>query len=179
MLALLAAAALAAVPARPIASAPQGDASLALVDWDDAEHAWDGEGEDEDRRHVRLAVWGGEALGSGGSGRGSGFMGGEASWAFDTLDAGVAASGYRELRDATRAWTPVVLARLTQRFKIRRGVEAAFGFGLGAGRPRGWTAWYQVALGVRVPVGPLFLAGELAFEQYDLLRLGAGVGVAF
>jgi hypothetical protein len=50
---------------------------------------------------------------------------------------------------------------------------------VGAGRPRGWRAWYQLAIGMRVPLGPLFLAGELAFEQYDLLRLGGGLGVAF
>ena len=124
-------------------------------------------------------AWGGEALATGGSGHGSGFVGGEAAWAFDTLDVGIAASGYRELRDSAREWTPVVLARLTQRFKMRHGLEAAFGFGAGAGRQRGWSAWYQVALGFRVPLGPLFVAGEVAFEQNDLLRLGAGMGVAF
>jgi len=180
VLALLAAVALAAVPARPAdrlrlaAIAP-----LAQEDSEDEGPSWQGGEEDEDRPHVRLTAWGGEALATGGSGRGSGFVGGEAAWAFETLDLGVAGSGYRELRDATREWTPVVLVRMTQRFKMRRGLEAAFGFGVGAGRPRGWTGWYQVALGFRVPLGPMFLGGELAFEQNDLLRLGAGVGVAF
>ncbi len=179
MFALLAAAALAAAPARPAAPVRSAAAPLAQDAAEDAAPSLQGGDEDEDRQHVRITAWGGEALATGGSGHGSGFVGGEAAWAFETLDVGIAGSGYRELRDATREWTPVVLARLTQRFKLRQGLEAAFGFGAGAGRRRGWTAWYQVALGARVPLGPLFVAGELAFEQNDLLRLGAGVGVAF
>ncbi|HEX9402603.1 MAG TPA: hypothetical protein VF912_21080 [Anaeromyxobacter sp.] len=139
--------------------------------------AW--EEDDERRPHVLVTAWAGEALASGGSGRSSGFFAGEAAWAFDSVDVGLAGSGYRSLREAGRTWTPVLLARFTQRFKTRRGFEAAFGFGVGAGRPSGWIAWYQVALGVRVPLGPLFVAGELAFEQYDILRLGGGLGVAF
>ncbi len=137
--------------------------------------------EDVDRgeRRLRLSLWGGDALATGGSGHGSTIWGGEAAYAFDTLDLGVAGYGYESLLDARRTWTPVLLLRLTERFETRRGVEAAFSFGLGAGRPRDWTAWFQVALGVRVNLGPMFLGGELAFEQYDLLRLAAGVGVAF
>jgi hypothetical protein len=147
-----------------------------------AQEEWGAEWEDEDggrRRRLRLIAWGGEALESSGSGRSSTFFGGEVGWAFEALDLGLAAYGYRDLSVATREWTPVVLARITQRFRTHRGIEAAFGFGLGAGQPRGWRGWYQLALGMRVPLGPLFLAGELAFEQYDLLRLGAGLGVAF
>lgn len=134
---------------------------------------------EEGEGRVRLALWGGEALANGGSGRGSALYGGEASWAFDAIDLGVAGYGYRSLVDARREWTPVVLLRLTERFRTRQGMEAAFSFGLGAGRPRDWTAWFQVALGLRMNLGPMFLAGELAFEQYDLLHLAAGVGVAF
>jgi hypothetical protein len=178
VIALVAAAALAALPARLAVHAPDGgEAPLAQEDRDDAAGPW--EDDEEDKPRLRFAAWAGEALASAGSGRGSGFVGGEAAWSFDSLDLGVAGSGYRNLVDATRTWTPVVLARITQRFKTRRGVEAAFGFGAGAGQRRGWAAWYQVALGVRVPLGPLFLGGELAFEQYDLLRLAAGLGVAF
>jgi hypothetical protein len=145
-----------------------------------ADEEWEATGwEDEEREpRVRITAWGGDALGDGGSGRSSSFVGGEAGWAFRHLDLGVAGSAYRNLVEADREWTPVVLARLTQRFETRRGIEAAFGFGVGAGRPTGWRAWYQLGIGVRVPLGPLFLAGELAFEQYDLLRLGAGLGVA-
>ena len=177
MLPLVLAAALAAVPApsAPCAMQRALETRFAQEDWESP--SW----RDEDERppRIRLTFWGGEALGSAGSGTGSGFYGGEASWAFSRIDLGVMGSAYRNVPDATRTVTPVVLARLTQRFKTRRGVEAAFGFGVGAGRPGGWTAWYQVALGVRVPLGPLFLAGELGFESRDLLRLGAGLGVAF
>jgi hypothetical protein len=145
-----------------------------------ADEEWDAPARDDGERapRIRLTAWGGDALGDGGSGRSSSFLGGEAGWAFDSVDLGVSGSAYRNLDRADRTWTPVVLARLTQRFETRRGVEAAFGFGLGAGRRTGWRAWYQLGIGVRVPLGPLFLAGELAFEQYDLLRLGAGLGVA-
>jgi hypothetical protein len=145
-----------------------------------ADDAWEApEFEDEEREpRVRITAWGSDAFAAGGTGRSSSVVGGEAGWAFRHLDLGVAGSAYRNLVDADREWTPVVLARLTQRFKTRRGIEAAFGFGVGAGRPTGWRAWYQLGIGVRVPLGPLFLAGELAFEQYDLLRLGAGLGVA-
>lgn len=178
MLALLLAASLSSAPVAgaerdppPLAREP----TLAQASWDDA---WD-EDDDEDRPRFLLSVWGGQALADGGSGHGSGFLGAEAAWALATVDVGVAGSAYRDLEEADRRWTPVVLARLTQRFPMRSGVEAAFGFGLGAGRPDGWVAWYQLALGVRVPLGPLFLGGEIAFERYEIIRLGAGLGVAF
>lgn len=137
--------------------------------------------EDEERRqpHLLLSGWAGEGLARGGSGRSSSFYGGEVAWAFSSVDLGVAGSWYRSLRDATRQWTPVVLTRLTQRFMTRRGFEAAFSLGFGAGKPSGWIGWYQVALGIRLPIGPLFLGGEVAFEQYDIIRLGAGLGVGF
>ena len=127
-----------------------------------------------------LGVWyRGEALATGGTGHGSALYGGEAAWAFDSIDLGVAGYGYNSLLQSNRQWTPVVLARLTERFRTRRNLEAAFTFGVGAGRPKGWTAWFQVALGVRFDLGPMFLGGELAFEQYDLLHLTAGLGVTF
>lgn len=172
MLPLLVAAAVASVATAQV----PGGASYAA---DDEE--WDSPSAQDDEREprVRVTAWGGEALGKAGSGRSSSVAGGEAGWAFEHLDLGVSGSAYRSLADANREWTPVVLARITQRFRLRHGAEAAFGFGLGAGRPKGWTAWYQLALGVRVPLGPLFLAGELSFEQYDLLRLAGGLGVAF
>jgi hypothetical protein len=149
-------------------------APFAQESWDEPESSAD----EERQPRLRLTAWGGEAFDSGGSGHGSTTVGGEAAWAFDSLDVGVWGAGYREIVGATREWTPVVLARVTQRFRLRTGVEAAFGFGFGAGRPRGWDAWFQVALGVRIPLGPLFVAGEIAFEERQLLRLGAGLGVA-
>ncbi len=147
-----------------------------------AQEEWEAPGYDDDdgrRPRLLLSVWGGEALDAGGAGRGSTLLGGEVAWAFDALDLGVAGYGYRTLVDAKRDWTPILLLRLTERFRTRRGLEAAFSFGVGAGRPDDWIAWFQVALGVRVNLGPVFLGGELAFEQNDLLRLAAGLGVGF
>lgn len=135
--------------------------------------------EDEPSR-IRLTLWGGEALATGRARHGSSLYGGEAAWAFESVDLGVAAYGYHTLLDSTRPWTPVVLARLTERFRTRRMLEAAFTFGVGAGRPKAdWSIWLQIALGIRYDLGPMFLAGEIAFEQNDLLRLAGGVGVKF
>lgn len=165
MIAALLALALATAP--PSALAQDGDPS-----WTD---------EDEAERAPRLFVsaWGGEALDRGGAGNSSTVVGGEVAWGFDALDLGLAGYGYRRLADAARAWTPVALLRLEQRFRTRRGLEATLAFGLGAGRPDDWVAWYQVALGARATFAPLFVAGELAFERYELLRLTAGLGLAF
>jgi hypothetical protein len=140
---------------------------------------YDEQGDEDHPRRVRLSLWGGEALATGGTGHGSAIYGGEAAWAFDSIDLGVAGYGYNSLVQSNRQWTPVVLARVTERFRTRRNLEAAFTFGIGAGRPKDWTAWFQVALGVRFDLGPMFLGGELAFEQYDLLHLTAGLGVTF
>ncbi len=133
----------------------------------------------EQRPHVVLSAWGGKAFADGGSGHGSPLFGGEAAWAFDSLDVGIAGYGYQGLPDAARDWSPVVLVRLTQRFETRKGLDATFTFGAGAGRTDRWDPWFQVALGVRGNAGPFFIAGELAFEQLDQLRLAAGVGVRF
>jgi hypothetical protein len=154
-----------------LASAPLAQDSEQLPPYEE-------EREDGPRR-IRLSLWGGEALANGGSGHSSTLYGGEAAWAFDSIDLGVAAYGYQSLVNARREWTPVALLRLTERFRTGRGLEAAFSFGIGAGRPRDWTTWFQVALGVRYDLGPMFLGGELAFEQYDLLHLAAGLGVSF
>ncbi len=135
--------------------------------------------EEEERvRHLSVAAWGGDAFGTGSGGGTFGNLGGEVAWSFGELDVGVAGYGYHGLPDA-RAWTPVGLVRLTQRFRMSTGVETAFGLGAGAGRPTGWEAWFQVSLGVRVPLGPMFLGGELAFERGDLFALRAGLGLAF
>ena len=100
------------------------------------------------------------------------------AWAFDPLDVGLAGYGYHHLSD-TRTWTPVALVRLVQRFRMRSGVEATFGLGVGAAKPSGWEGWFQVGLGARVLFGPMFLGGELAWERGDLLRLTAGLGLSF
>ncbi len=134
--------------------------------------------QEESAHHLSVAAWGGEAFDQSGSGGTYGLLGGEVAWAFDQLDVGVAGYGYRGLSE-TRTWTPVALLRLVQRFRMRSGVEATFGLGLGAARPSGWEAWFQVGLGARVTFGPMFLGGELAFERGSLLRLAAGLGVIF
>ncbi len=133
--------------------------------------------EEERTPHLLVSAWGGDAFDAGASGHSYGTLGGEAAWSFGELDLGLAGYGYHGL-SATRAWAPVGLVRLTQRFRMRSGVEAAFGLGAGAGKPSGWEAWFQVSLGIRVPLGPLFLGGELAFERGDLFALRAGLGFA-
>ncbi|ABS28119.1 hypothetical protein [Anaeromyxobacter sp. Fw109-5] len=145
------------------------------------EYGWEGEGEEEDEdREPRLFLiaWGGQAfdLGSGDAGDGSAF-GGEVSYSLGFGDLGLWGSGYK-IRNGGQDWAPIMLLRLTNRFQTRRGLEAAFTFGAGAGRPDvDWRLWFQVALGLRLDLGPMFLAGELAFEQDQLLRLSAGLGV--
>ncbi len=148
--------------------------ALAQEDW----QAPPDDGEEEQRKHLFVSGWGGEVLDEGGGGHSSGTLGGEVDWAFDQLDLGVSAAAYRGLSDA-RAWSPVTMVRLLQRFPLRSGAEATFGVGFGAARLTGWEAWFQVALGARVPFGPMFLGGELAFERGDLLRLSGGLGLAF
>jgi hypothetical protein len=126
-----------------------------------------------------LTAWGGSSLDTTGDNPGAAHFGGEAAYAFEAADVGILAEGYRLGDRARSPWAPVVLARYLQRFETRRGLEATLGFGLGVGRTKSWIGWYQVALGVRLLAGPLFIAGELGFEQLDLLRLAAGVGVRF
>lgn len=166
MRALLLAALVAAWPALAVAQDE---------DLDDEAQEEDG----RDPRRLSVIAWGGQGFDTSGNGRSGARLGGEVAWAFDALDVGVAGYGYRRLRDATREWTPVALARLTQRFQTGRGLDAALTLGLGAAKPDGWVAWFLLGLGVRVDLGPMFLAGELAFEQRDQLRLMAGLGARF
>lgn len=134
----------------------------------------------QERPRLHLTAWGGALVGAPGSGRGgSGSLAaGEVAWSFDSLDLGVQAAA-AQLDAGSSAFSPIVLLRLGQRFETRRGVEATFTLGLGAARRDRWEGWFQVALGGRVPLGPLFLAAELAFEQADLIRLTGGLGVRF
>lgn len=140
---------------------------------------WDEEEDGERERRLSVIAWGGHGFDLGGDGRDGARVGGEVAWAFDSLDVGLAGYGYRELRESTREWTPVALLRLTQRFETRRGLEAAVTLGGGAARTDGWEAWFLFGLGLRVDLGPMFLAGELAFEEDDQLRLMAGLGARF
>ena len=144
-------------------------------------------GQDEDEAYSRspstarfhVTAWGGSALDTRARSPGAAHVGGEVAYAFEAADVGILAEGYRLGDRARTPWAPVVLARYVQRFETRRGLDATLGFGLGVGRTKSWIGWYQVALGVRLLDGPLFVAGELGFEQLDLLCLAAGVGVRF
>jgi hypothetical protein len=143
--------------------------------------SWEEESFDEGggRDHVSIAAWGGYAWETGRpDGQSFGLVGGEVAYVLSSLDVGVAFYGY-DLPSRPRPWTPVTLLRLVNRFDTGRGMEATFGFGIGAARPDHWVWWFQVALGFRYDLGPMFVGGELAFEQYDLLRLAGGVGVRF
>lgn len=179
VLALAAALALAAPPAPPAAPALRLAATLADEEDPLTEDGEDGGEDEEDSRRLFVSAWGGTALEGGGSGRSHSFGGGEIAWAFEPVDVGIAGYGYRDLEEDGPEWSPVVLLRLTERFRTRRGLEATLAFGVGAAKPDGWTSWVQLALGVRVPLGPLFIGGEVGFERYDMLRLAAGVGVGF
>jgi hypothetical protein len=143
-------------------------------DWDQETHE-----DDRDTRRLSVTAWGGQGFDTSGSGRSGARFGGEVAWAFAPVEVGVAGYEYRHLRDATREWTPVTLLRLTERFETRRGLDAAITFGLGAARPDNWVAWFMFGLGLRLDLGPLFLAGEIACEQRDQLRLLAGIGARF
>jgi hypothetical protein len=141
---------------------------------------WEEEGlEEEDRDHVSIAAWGGNAWEIGRpDGRSAGLVGAEVAYVFRSADVGVAFYAY-DLPSRPRPWTPVTMLRIVNRFDAGRGLEATFGFGIGAARPDDWEWWFQVALGVRYDLGPMFVGGELAFEQYDLLHLAGGVGIRF
>jgi hypothetical protein len=157
----------------PTALSP-GRLELASANAQD-EYGWEG-GEEEREARLFITAWGGEAFAvGGGDGRSGAAFGGEVSYALPFGDLGLWGSAYKiGNRDA---WAPIALLRLTNRFATGRGIEAAFSFGVGAGRPIDWRIWFQVALGLRLDLGPLFLAGELSFEQEQLLRLSGGLGV--
>jgi hypothetical protein len=126
-----------------------------------------------------LTAWGGALVDTGGQFPAAGFGGAEVAWAFDALDVGVLAQGYRLGDRARTPWTPVILGRILQRFETRRGLEATLGIGIGAGRTDHWIGWFQFAVGLRIYEGPLFIAGEFGFEQLDLFRISAGIGARF
>jgi hypothetical protein len=124
-------------------------------------------------------VWGGAGFLAGGTGRSAPSLSAEAAWAFRQVDVGFAGMAYRGARDDANQWMRVGLVRLTQRFHTHRGFDATFSLGVGAARVPYWIGWYQVALGMRLPLGPLFLGAELSFEQLEILRVAGGLGLAF
>lgn len=148
----------------------------AQTPWEDEEPQWQ-----EPPGHLRLTAWGGGSVLLDRTGATSPWLGAELGWAFSEVTLSGMFEEHAYGRDqAARAWTPVAVARVEQRFETRRGLEGTFTLGLGAGRPdRSWIFWYQLALGVRVVGDPFFLRAEVGFERDNFLRLGGGIGVAF
>ena len=130
-----------------------------------------------------LTVWGGAGWMGGGSGTRSQTWGAEATWRFDALDLGIFGGCYELRTDAVGGvvpayFAPIYLARIGQRFETRNGLLASFTFGVGTLKETEWRSWFQVAIGARATFGPAFLAGELAFESDDFVRLALGLGVS-
>jgi len=133
---------------------------------------------DRDDTGPYLVGWGGEAWDAAG-GFSTSVFGAEAGYSFSALDLGVAGYGYKNLFKDGETST-VILGRIGERFVSHRGLEGYLAFGFGSARNvNHWTGWFQVALGFRLLAGPLFVSGEVTFEQQNLIRLGAGLGVRF
>jgi hypothetical protein len=127
-----------------------------------------------------LSATGGAAIPVGSAGGATApFAGAEIAFDLGFADVGLLAQAYRLGTEGAPPWSPVLLARLEERFETLRGAEAFLAFGIGAGRPRAWTVWYQLSLGVALRQGPLSLGLEVGFEQQDLLRLAGSIGWRF
>jgi hypothetical protein len=124
-----------------------------------------------------VIAWGGNAWNAAG-GFSTPVWGGEVGWSFSAVDLGVAGYAYKNLYKENET-AQVVLTRIGERFESHRGLEGSLTFGIGAVRHQKWTPWFQVALGVRMLLGPIFVAGEITFEQENLIRLAGGLGVRF
>lgn len=156
-------------------------AALALqapADWDGEEPVYD---DARSERRLELGLWGGSSLDLQPGGAMAPWIGAELGWRFSESALSLLYETHHYApRRADRAWTPVILARIEQRFETMRGLQGTFAFGAGSGRPgRSWELWLHVALGLRVERGPFFLRAELGFERQSDLRLGAGAGLAF
>jgi hypothetical protein len=141
-------------------------------DWEDGEPA------SSRSTEFYLVGWGGNAFDANGNAPSFGVLGAEAGLAFPVAEIGIATYGYHDPENDDE-WTPVVLARIGNRFQSYRGLEGTLTFGIGAARVEGWKTWFQVALGVRLVFEPLFVAGEITFEQNNLIRLTGGLGARF
>jgi hypothetical protein len=134
-----------------------------------------------DDEHVQSSpffmAWGGNAWDANG-GFSSGLLGAEAGWSWEAVDLSVAGYGYRDLHLAGK-FAPVILGRIGQRLRSYRGLEGTLVLGIGAARTTGWVTWFQFGLGVRIPLGPLLLGGEITWEQNNLIRLVGGLGARF
>jgi hypothetical protein len=124
-----------------------------------------------------VTAWGGNLWDANG-GFSAGLLGAEAGWSWELLDLSVAGYGYRDI-ERRGEFSPVVVGRIGNRLRSYRGIEGTLVLGIGAARSEGWGTWFQFGLGVRLPLGPLFLGGEISFEQNNLIRLAGGLGARF
>jgi hypothetical protein len=148
-------------------------------DGDEEDDAFDQPQRGDEPKRLSLMAFGGELNALSGSSRSSaGLWGGEVAWLFDSVELGVLGQAAR-LRTGPNDWSPIVLARITERFRSRRGLEGSFSFGIGAAREERWKTWFQAAIGARLDLGPIFVGGEVGFEQADFIRFSAGVGTRF
>jgi len=146
---------------------------------EDEDDAFDAPSRGDEPKRLSLMAFGGELSAFSGSGRPSApLYGGEVAWRFDAVELGALGQMAR-LRTGPNDWSPVVLLRITERFQSRRGLEASMSFGIGAAREERWRSWFQVALGARLDLGPIFVGGEIGFEQADFIRFSAGLGTRF
>lgn len=146
---------------------------------DEDDDAFDAPARRDEGRRLSLMAFGGELSAFSGSGRSSATLyGGEVAWRFEAVELGVLGQAAR-LRSGASDWSPIVLLRITERFQSRRGLEGSISFGLGGAREDRWRTWFQVGLGARLDLGPIFLNGEVGFEQADFIRLAAGLGTRF
>jgi hypothetical protein len=134
--------------------------------------------EEESSGSPFLSAWGGNAWDANG-GFSAPVLGGEVGWSWEYIDLSLAGWGYKDLHVAGE-YSPVVLVRIGQRLRSYRGIEGSLVLGIGASQsPRNWSTFFSFGLGVRVPLGPLILGGEISWEQYNLIRLAGGLGVRF
>jgi hypothetical protein len=146
---------------------------------DDEDDAFDAPQRGDEPRRLSLMAFGGELSAVSGSGRSSAALyGGEVAWTFDAVELGLLGQAAR-LRSGPNEWSPIVLVRITERFRSRRGLEGSFSFGLGGAREDRWKTWFQAAIGARLDLGPIFVGGEVGFEQADFFRFSAGLGTRF
>ncbi|MFT3912529.1 MAG: hypothetical protein QM704_00145 [Anaeromyxobacteraceae bacterium] len=143
----------------------------------------DDHGHGGDDTGLFLAVRGGEAVGPNGGGAHP-VYGGEIGWSFEPIDLSLAGYAYKDL-DGKPApgeksqWNRMYLVRLGQRFETYRGLEGTLDLGIGAAHTDKWKSWVQLGLGVHLNIDPLFVTGEITFEQNGLVRLTAGLGARF
>ncbi len=143
--------------------------------WD----AFDAPRRGPEQKRLSLQVFGGElATITGSAAPSAGVYGGEVAWRFDAVELGVLGQ-YARLRTSAREWSPIALVRITERFQSRRGLEGSITFGLGTAYEDRWRSWFQVALGARIDLGPIFVGGEVGFEQADYVRVVGGLGTRF